>query len=70
MVIVHSMENNFCNLGYIKVFVLVKTFRFLTILVLIFCFIFALSSIHNETLIIALISVFMMLFGNLSPKVI
>lgn len=58
----------------------VKTFRFLNmfnISIIILCFIFALSlpnnqlsiTEYNKNLVICLISVFMMFFGNLSPKI-
>ncbi|CEJ75527.1 sdpI/YhfL family protein [[Clostridium] sordellii ATCC 9714] len=58
----------------------VKTFRFLNmfnISIVILCFIFALSlpnnqlsiTEYNKNLVICLMSVFMMFFGNLSPKI-
>ncbi|WP_343102098.1 SdpI family protein [Romboutsia sp. MSSM.1001216sp_RTP31141st1_G3_RTP31141_220114] len=58
----------------------VKTFRFLNIFnisIVILCFIFALSSPNNQlsitennkNLVICFMSVFMMFFGNLSPKI-
>ena len=58
----------------------VKTFRFLnvfTIFTVILCFIFASLSPDNQisitednkTLIIGLMSIFMIIFGNLSPKI-
>ena len=58
----------------------VKTFRFLnmfTLLIVVLCFILALSSSDNQVsitednkiLIIGLMSAFMMIFGNSSPKI-
>lgn len=58
----------------------VKTFRFLNILtiaIFIFCFVYASLSLNNQiaitqdnqTLTIGLISLFMMIFGSLSPKI-
>lgn len=58
----------------------VKTFRLLnmlTIFIAILCFMFASSSTNNQisitednkTLVIGLISIFIMFFGNLSPKI-
>lgn len=58
----------------------VKTFRLLnifTIFIAVLCFIFASSSTNNQisitednkTLVIGLISIFIMFFGNLSPKI-